>query len=140
MVCFIGKHIINFYLAYRKWCTFFKCNICVIVCSYGYISWNWNQFIRIIIKTWCNTFRFEFDRIVLVVFIFCCLTVYSIPFFVASLDSSLLELLNKFIIFCISTLYFMWKFKSCFFWFFNDKVHCCFIIFFKFTNKINSSF
>ena len=111
MVCSIEKHVINFCLACRKWCTFFKCNICLIVCSYGYISWNWNQFIRIVIKTWFNTFRFEFDRIPLLVFIFCCLIVYSIPFFVASLDSSLFESFKKFLVFLFKNIlyfHFIW--------------------------------
>ena len=75
---------------------------------------------RIITKTWFNTLCSKFDRIVLVVFVFCCLTVYNIPFFVANLDSSLLESFNKFMIFFFilyDTYRILWKIKSCFFWF-----------------------
>ena len=37
MICFINKYIINSCLVCRKWCTMFKCNMCIIVCSYCYI-------------------------------------------------------------------------------------------------------
>ena len=139
MICFINKHVIGFCFTCKKWCTVFRCHICIIVFSYCYISCNQNKCIRIITKAWFNAFCFKFNRIVLVVFTFCCLTVYNISFFVANLDSSLLESFSKFVIFCVSILYnaykILWKFKSCFFWFFNDEKHCCFI-FFKFTNKL----
>ena len=66
-----------------------------------------------------NTFCLKFYRIFLIVFIFCYLTVYNIPFFDANLDSSLLESFKKQIIFCVSVLYnahkILCKIKSCFF-------------------------
>ena len=105
MIRFTNKFIINFWLSCRKWCSIFKCNICIIVCSYYYISCNLNKCIRIIKKVWFNTFCPKFNRITLVVFIFCCLTVYNIPFFVDNLDSSLLESFSKFIIFYVSILF-----------------------------------
>ena len=143
MICFINKYIINFCLEFRKWCTVLKSNMCLIVCSYFYISCNWNKWIRIITKAWFNTFCLKFYRIVLIVFTFSCLTVYNIPFFVANLDSSLFESFNKFIIFWVSILFHAYrvlgKLESCFFWFFSYEKHCCFIIF-KFANKINLLF
>ena len=140
MVCFINKHINNFCLACKKWCKIFKCSISLIVCIYCWISCNWNKCIRIITKAWFNTFCLKFYRIILVLFIFCCLIVYNIPFFVANLDSSLLESFKKYIIFCvyilIDTHRILWKFRSCFFWFFSDENHYWSIIF-AFANKIN---
>ena len=124
MICFINKQIITLCIPFRKWCTVFKCNICIIVCSYCYISFNKNKCIRIITKTWFNTFCLKFDKIVLVAFIFCCLIVYNIPFFVINLDSSYLESFNKFTIFCVSilcdTYRILSEIKSCYFWFFNN--------------------
>ena len=79
----------------------------------------------------------------MVVFIFCCLTVYKIPFLCKNLNFSLLESFNKFIIFCVSIFMILTEFcensKVVFFWIFNDEKHCCFIIF-KFTNNINLFF
>ena len=108
MVCFINKNIINFGFRCRKWSATFKFNICTIVCNYFYISCSWNKCVRIITKTRFNTFYLKFNRIDLVVFTFCCLTVYNIPFF----DSSSLESFNKFIIFCASILYDTEKFSE----------------------------
>ena len=54
-----------------------------------------------------------------VVFIFCCLTIYNIRFFVANSDSSLLESFSKSMIFCVSILFdtrkILQKIKSFFF-------------------------
>ena len=40
IVCYINKRIVNFCPGCRKWCTIFKCNICITVFSYCYISCN----------------------------------------------------------------------------------------------------
>ena len=124
----VSKHIINYCFTFRKWYSIFKRNVCII--GWIYISCKENKCIRIITKTWFNSSCFKFNSIALLVFTFCCLTVYGLP----------LESFNKFMIFCVSILYdthrILWKFKSCFFWFLNDKKHCCSIIF-KFANKIN---
>ena len=140
MICFLNKHIINYCFTCRKWCTIFKRNICIIVCSYCYISCNWNKCVRIITKTWFNSFCFKFNSIALLVFTLYCLTVYDILLFCSNLDSSLLESFNKFMIFCVSILYdthrILWKFKSHFFWFLDDQKHCCSIIF-NFAKKDN---
>ena len=64
------------------------------------IQFNSRQILQLI-----NTFCIKFNRTILAVFTFCCLTVYNIPFFAANLDSSLRESFNKFLIFSVFILY-----------------------------------
>ena len=68
-----------------------------------------------------DMFYYFLSTLLFVVLIFCSSTVYDIPFFVANLDFSLLELYSKFVFLCVSILYninnFLWKTKSCFFYF-----------------------
>ena len=138
--------------AFRKWCTVFKYdfNISIITC-FCYVSCYKNICVWTIAKTWFNGLSFKFNgRTIFISFTINCiiLIIDTIPFSFASFKDSLLVSTNRFAFLCVSIIissqnkkllqHFV-RFKSCFFWLFDDEKHCCSISF-KFSSKINLLF
>ena len=159
VICFFNKNI-NFCSTIFKSCTIFKgylcsCSIkCLIRLSRIILPAAAINLVTVILpvaRIYASESRQRLDSVEFVKYLIGLLCEwpvvslsYNIPFFVAYFGNYFVELFNKFIIFWVFILYdvyrILWKFNSCFFWFFNDEKHFSSIIFFKFANKINLLF
>ena len=155
---FSSINVFIIYMSYTscKWSTIFKFNIsiCITICS-CYISCNKNTCIWII-ADWLNIFCLKFSACTIFISF---TTVYTISimnkilFFLLQILKIYYQchLINvqsfEFPLYIWSIMKpneskvtAFWKFKSYFFWFFNDKEHCSSIILIKYANKVHLLF
>ena len=134
--------------AFRKRSTIFKRNSNISIATFCcYIPCYKNICVWIITKIWFNKFGFKFNCCTIFTFfaIVCVILITdNIPFscykfwrFIISITPKIYNLLS-FDFYTWSKLNnccsILWKFKSRFFWLFNDEKHCCSIISFKSSN------
>ena len=123
----INKDIFFFCSSSFKCWTIFKCYSCIALLTFFnfFVSCHKNIFIRIIDlnKNW---------------FSWIC---YKLYYRIKKYDKFRKTDKCKCIILWFCNLYdiykILWKIKSCFFWFLINKEHCCYIIFFNASNKMN---